>query len=97
LLQVLARTVTPGFFDRSNISANAYYGFSGELREALRFLDLRYDRCKYLTGPSLNRLQRWIDKVAGLDIDGLRLVKNDIGWCTIEIVAIPERIVGFDR
>jgi|ERR1700722_6669263 len=97
LLRVLERTVTPGFFDRSNVSANAYYGFSGELREALRFLDLRYDRSKYLTGPSLNRLQRWIDKVAGRDIDGLRLVKNDLGWCTIEIVAMPKYIVGFGR
>lgn len=96
LLRVLTRTVGPDLFDAISISANAYYGYP-QLREALRFLDVRWDRCHYLQPRSLNRVRRWLDNVAGRDIDGLRLMKNEYGYCTIEIVAPPERIVGFDR
>jgi hypothetical protein len=84
LLRVLSRTVGPDAFDATNISGNGYWGYKGELREALRFLDVKWDCRHYLKPRSQDRVDRWLKSVDGRDLGGLTLFRDRYGYCRIE-------------
>jgi hypothetical protein len=88
LLRVLSETVGKDGapFDACDISGNAYWTYP-QLRVALHFLDLRWDRAKYLQPRSLNRVSAWRLKNDGREMGG-RLLLQNLGF---RIVPAPEQ------
>jgi hypothetical protein len=87
LLWALLARWPAGHFDELNVAVEA--PDSPGLLAALGFMGPKVRRCggyRMLTRDSERDVLRWVLSVVERDIGGLRLVRDAIGWCSVEIV-----------
>jgi hypothetical protein len=87
LLRVLRERYPGEQFDEHNIAVDA--PLAPELLQALDFLGVKVNRRRRaLNYPSHELVEQWLARVEGWRVDGLRLVKDRIGWSHIESVGL---------
>jgi hypothetical protein len=87
LLRALRERYRADNFDEHHVSVDAPQ--SPELLNALSFLGVKVNRRhRALSYPSHALVARWLDRVEGLPVAGLRLAKDRIGWARVEAVGL---------
>ena len=95
LLATLAALWGPNAFDATSIAAVCFDQQYleepvNELMPVLAFLDVRRKKSSWLPGwltqASLTRVRNWFDAIEDRDIDGFKLVRDDLGWCRIRSI-----------
>ena len=71
-------------FDAATISGAATWDGDSVLLAALGFLrPCAVKRNGLLSMGALARIRLWLDRVEGRDIEGLRLIRDSLGWCRV--------------